>query len=110
VAKAVDKAADKPRRLNRRTFLMKLRKHEGGTSVMYRGAAYTWENDGDVTGVPDGLAADLLPLGGYEAVPDGKPAEDPPFDTGNPVSNPDDSDDDGDPPKAVASKGRTKTA
>ncbi len=40
-----------------------LKKEKGGTSV----GPYAWDKDGDVTEVPDALAADLLaiPDGGY---------------------------------------------
>jgi hypothetical protein len=45
---------------------MRLRKHQGGTSI----GPHSWENDGDVTEVPDELGRELLriPDSGFEQV------------------------------------------
>ncbi len=55
---------------------MWLRKDQGGCEITYRGAVYAWEQDGDVTDVPDELAIDLVRLGGYQVVPPPEPEGD----------------------------------
>jgi hypothetical protein len=58
-----------------------LQKDQGGCEITHKGSQYAWENDGDVTEVPDELAMELVPLGGYRVVQP-KAAEDP-EDTGD---------------------------
>jgi len=49
-----------------------LKKEQGGSAV----GEYAWDKDGDVTEVPDGLAAELLaiPDGGYSRAEEPKKA------------------------------------
>lgn len=43
---------------------MRLAKESGGTTITWKGTAYTWKTDGAVIDVPPDLAQDLLSIRG----------------------------------------------